>query len=252
MPAMPCSQRFEPATPASTSVGQGLVGERLAALGSKRALRGGDTLFEQGDEARQLFEILEGVVKLAKLLPDGRRQVIGFLYPGQLIGLAHADSHAYTAEALGAVTVRRYDRRSFEAVVDHDRTLRRRLMSHVSAELKAAQDHLLLLGRKTALERVAAFLLTLAERTPEGEAVDLPMSRQDIGDYLGLTLETVSRILGQLKAAGAIRLLTLRRLTILRRDELADVADADVADKELDLGDNGHRDDRWRRAAWPT
>jgi len=160
------------------------------------------TLFEQGALAGSVFNITEGVVRLYKSLPDGRRQIMGFALPGDFLGLALMDRYGVTAEAVTPVRVCRFARAAFLSYIDDKPHLLRRLHEFAGHELSLAQDQMLLLGRKTAEEKVAAFLINLQTRYgrigPMSVTVELPMSRQDIADYLGLTIETVSRTLTKL------------------------------------------------------
>jgi CRP/FNR family transcriptional regulator len=167
-------------------------------------------LFSEGDTAQHVFNITSGTVCLSKTLADGRRQITGFLSEGDFIGLAHGDTCAYTAESLTSVEACRFPRERFERYMAEHPQVERRLLQIASTELAAAQDQMLLLGRKTAIERVASFLLRLSEKAVAhgrpGNPIALPMSRGEIGDYLGLTLETVSRTMTQLRRSGAIDL----------------------------------------------
>ena len=162
-------------------------------------------------------------------MPDGRRQITGFATAGHLLGLAPEGLCVYTAEALTEVTLRRYKRAAVERLIDEVPGFARRMLAATSQELRAAQDQMLLLGRKSASEKVASFLVMIAEqqaRSGEDE-LDLPMTRSDIADYLGLTIETVSRTLSKLKQAGLIALPTAVRIEILDRDRLEDMAAGD-------------------------
>jgi CRP/FNR family transcriptional regulator len=180
-------------------------------------------LFEQGALAGCVFNVTEGVVRLFKSLPDGRRQIMGFALPGDFLGLALMDRYGVTAEAVTQVRVCRFVRSSFLTYVDDKPHLLRRLHEFAGHELSLAQDQMLLLGRKTAEEKVAAFLINLQARYgrigPISVTVPLPMSRQDIADYLGLTIETVSRTLTKLArekiilvVPDGVRLLSTERL----------------------------------------
>lgn len=159
-------------------------------------------LFDQGAPAGSVFNVTEGVVRLYKSLPDGRRQIMGFALPGDFLGLALMDRYGVTAEAVTTVKVCRFMRSSFVSYIDGKPHLLRRLHEFAGHELSLAQEQMLLLGRKTAEEKVAAFLINLQTRYsrigPMSVTVPLPMSRQDIADYLGLTIETVSRTLTKL------------------------------------------------------
>jgi CRP/FNR family transcriptional regulator, anaerobic regulatory protein len=180
-------------------------------------------LFDQGALAGSVFNVTEGIVRLYKSLPDGRRQIVGFALPGDFLGLALMDRYGVAAEAVTQVRVCRFARPAFIAYVDGKPHLLRRLHEFAGHELSLAQDQMLLLGRKTAEEKVAAFLLNLQTRYSRIGApsvtVPLPMSRQDIADYLGLTIETVSRTLTKLArekiiviVPDGVRLLTAERL----------------------------------------
>ncbi|HYE00209.1 MAG TPA: helix-turn-helix domain-containing protein [Alphaproteobacteria bacterium] len=194
----------------------------LDALARTVALARDATLFAEGDDADFVYVVVSGTIRIHKTLPDGRRQITGFLGAGDFLGLSAGESHVYSAEAVTAASVKRIDRSRFEAVAATDAALQRQLMAFTSSELLAAQDQMLLLGRKTARERLCSFLLALAEKARRrgegGERIALPMSRTDIADHLGLTLETVSRTVTQLKTSGLIRLLDGQRV------QLADIA----------------------------
>jgi CRP/FNR family transcriptional regulator len=183
---------------------------RLMEATVRFAYEEGRTFVAEGDAATHLYNITSGVVRLSKLLPDGRRQIVGFLLPGDLLGLSSNETYAHSAEAITPVEVCRFSRRRLDEMLDEFPALHRRLLGIAASELGAAQAQMVLLGRKTARERIASFLLTLARRAGAvglaTEPLHLPMTRTDIGDYLGLTIETVSRGFSQLKAEGAIAL----------------------------------------------
>jgi CRP-like cAMP-binding protein len=160
----------------------------------------------QGEQAASCYRILSGCVRLVKLLEDGRRQVGEFLMAGDLLGFDALDTHDFAAEAVTDVVLRRYPRRMVDALAESNVALARRLRDLTSVSLRTAHLRLLLLGRKTASERIASFLLEMAERLPQIHArvLDLPMSRTDMADHLGLTIETVCRILAHLRRDGTI------------------------------------------------
>jgi CRP/FNR family transcriptional regulator len=168
------------------------------------------------------------MVRLYKLLPDGRRQIVGFLLPGDLVGLSAGDAYAHSAEAITPVEVCRFSRRRLDGLLDEFPAMHRRLLGIAASELGAAQAQMVLLGRKTARERIASFLLTLERRAAAvglaTEPLHLAMTRTDIGDYLGLTIETVSRTFSQLKAEGAIALPRPGEVRFLDRRRLAEAA----------------------------
>ncbi len=174
---------------------------RLNAIASRVRLAPEQVLFCEGDEADAVYAVTEGVVRLSKMLPDGRRQITGFLSPGGFLGIAYSDTYAYSAEAVTQLTLCRFPRRRLEAMSEEMPNLERQLLSIASNELKVAQDQMLLLGRKSAEEKISTFLLQWCRRSgggcEPGCVVDLPMNRTDIADYLGLTTETVSRTLSR-------------------------------------------------------
>jgi CRP/FNR family transcriptional regulator len=185
--------------------------KRLGAASETVHLAVGETLVREGDQAANLFTITEGVVRVYKLLADGRRQIVGFLYPGDMLGLASGDRYAFEAEALEPVTACRFRKGEYKSLLRELPDLEAALLDRACHELQAAQDQMLLLGRKSAAERLASFLLDLASRDRRsggtGKVVRLPMTRGEIADYLGLTTETVSRTTTRLKTRGVIRLL---------------------------------------------
>jgi CRP/FNR family transcriptional regulator len=168
-------------------------------------------------------------VRLSKSTPDGRRQVVDFLIEGEFFGISSDRCYGYSVEAIARTTLVRYARARLEAAIEAQPDLARRLFGIACAELQRARQHLLLLGRKSADEKIASFLLTLALRLdPEGDALDalqLPMSRQDMADYLGLTIETVSRTLTRLRRDGLIALPTPQHVLLLRPERLRDLAE---------------------------
>lgn len=198
-------------------------------LGWTIRLGAGQPLFHEGDPATRVFTLTEGALKLYKLLPDGRRQVTGFMLPGDFLGITIDDDYAFTVEALADSKLCWFPRSRFGAFVEAHPDLERGLYRLAAHELAAAQAQMVLLGRKTAEERVASFFVALLERAERAAGgaegmVDLPMSRLDIADYLGLTKETVSRVLASLKNKRAIRLAALTRIEILDRDALEAIA----------------------------
>jgi len=196
--------------------------------GSKKLLAAGETLCWQGDAATHVFTLTRGVLRLSKLLSDGRRQVAGFAFPGDFLGVTMEDEHPFTAEAVGEAELCQFSRPRFDAFAEEHPELERRLYTAAARELSATRDQLMLLGRKTAAERLASFILEMARRTAQasGEPMraKLPMSRMDIADYLGLRIETVSRELGALKSARLVRMMGVHDLHILAPERLTDLA----------------------------
>ncbi|MGE0254876.1 MAG: cyclic nucleotide-binding domain-containing protein [Alphaproteobacteria bacterium] len=198
-------------------------------MAARVAAADGTDIFGEGEPAGALYNLTGGTVKLYKLLPDGRRQITGFLFPGDFLGLAMNEAYAHTAEAVGDVTLCRFPRGRFEGLLERLPRLEHRLLEMASNELAQAQDQMLLLGRKTATEKIASFLLLLSRRqAARGEPaspVRLPMGRADIADYLGLTVETVSRCFTALKTGGPIRLLTSSAVELRDRAALEALAE---------------------------
>lgn len=176
----------------------------LASLAVVTEIDAGRCFIAEGEPAESFFNITAGTVKLYKLLPDGRRQITGFAGPGHFLGLAVSSTYAFSAEAIEPVRFCRFSRPKLRSLLVDFPKLERRLLEVAATELVAAQEQMLLLGRKTAKERLASFLLMqTAQGAPGVEPsahVTLPMTRGDIADYLGLTIETVSRTLSRLRA----------------------------------------------------
>lgn len=187
------------------------------------------TIFNEGDDARYSYKVVEGGVRLCKLMPDGRRQIAEFMLPGDLFGFEFGDEHSLTAEALGDVVVVRCARSQMERMSDEQPQVRKQLMNHLRRELSSAQTHLVMLGRQTAKERIASFLLLLAERADaeNGDVIELPMSRQDIADYLGLTIETVCRALSDLKRDRFIGIPNRHQIEVKNLAALENIAECD-------------------------
>lgn len=205
--------------------------EKFRSLGWTLKLSSGQALFHEGDPATRVFTLTRGTLKLYKLLADGRRQVTGFLHPGDFLGISVDDEHAFSAEALEESQLCWFPRGRFDDFVEEQPTMERELYRMAAHELAAAQQQFVLLGRKTASERLASFLLLLDERAELSNGVGaamvrLPMSRSDIADYLGLTKETVSRVMSALKRDRIIRLESLDLIQILDRDRLEHLAEA--------------------------
>jgi len=169
------------------------------------------TVFAQEEMTTSFYNLLEGVMRLYKLLPDGRRQIVGFALPGDFLGMAASARHGFSADAIGPVVVCRFSRASFTRFIEDRPHLLRRINELAVRELSQARDHMVLLGRRSAEEKVATFLVgwrdRLAQQSAPRKTVPLPMSRQDIADYLGLTIETVSRTFTKLDRDGVIEIL---------------------------------------------
>lgn len=180
----------------------------------------GQAVFRQGDPARQVFRIQSGAVVSYSLLADGRRQVTGFHLPGGFLGLEAGVVHTTTSEALTHVEAQALDRVDLAVRAATDNALARALWQASVGAFQRSEDHALILARQGATERVAAFLLDFSERLGGADVIDLPMTRQDIADYLGLTIHTVSRTLSQLQNDGLIEARSTRHVRLLRRARL--------------------------------
>lgn len=206
----------------------------LVAESSRVAVSAGRCFIEEGAPAHDFYVLAGGRAKLFSLMPDGRRQIIGFAELGDFLGLASSETYAFTAEALGDVSLCRFPRSSIDRLVERFPRLRCRLQREASSELVKMQARLMLLGRKTARERLASFLVEQAipccahGQTIQDEhgplTLPLPMSRTDIADYLGLTIETVSRTFGLFKKEGLISVRGASSVTLLAPGVLSNMA----------------------------
>jgi CRP/FNR family transcriptional regulator, nitrogen fixation regulation protein len=198
--------------------------------GSLHSFAPDQEIFGEGDLADFLFEVVSGAVRTYKLLSDGRRQIDAFHFPGDIFGIEMGGEHRFSAEAIQEVTVRAIRRRSLDALARGEPELPSRLFAAMALSLERAQNHMLLLGRKSAREKIASFLLGLADRNSGAKTLELPMSRADIADHLGLTIETVSRTLTQLQREKLIELPSSRRVIVLRN--MAALRQLDAGDSE--------------------
>jgi CRP/FNR family transcriptional regulator, anaerobic regulatory protein len=168
----------------------------------------GETVFAQEEMTTSFYNLQEGIMRLYKLLADGRRQIIGFALPGDFLGLAASSRHNFSADAIGHVGLCQFSRSAFARFSEDKTDLLQRINELAIRELSRAQDHMVLLGRRSAEEKVATFLIRWRRRIAlvngPSPAVPLPMSRQDIADYLGLTIETVSRTFTRFEREGVI------------------------------------------------
>jgi CRP/FNR family transcriptional regulator, nitrogen fixation regulation protein len=176
-------------------------------------------IYGENEPAEYLYKVISGTVRTYKVLSDGRRQIGAFYLPGDMFGLEVGDEHTFSAEAIIDSRVLVIKRSSVIGLAARDTGIARELWTMTAGELQRVQDHIMLLI-KTAQERVAGFLLEMAGRSPKGDEISLPMSRQDIADYLGLTIETVSRTLTQLENSAAIAVPTSRRIVLRNRGAL--------------------------------
>jgi CRP-like cAMP-binding protein len=225
--------------PVSLSVVSGQIAETskpqdddlraLQQIGTKVRFARNKTIFNEGDDAAYTYKIISGAVRLCKHTSNGRRQIADFLLAGDYFGFLELGTYSFTAEAVSDVVVMCYPQRQIEQLSNTMPSMSRRLLMLLSQRLLGMQDHLVMLGRQAAKERVASFLLLLAERSEaeEGEAFEVPMSRQDMADYLGLTIETVCRALSDLKRSHVIGIPNVHQIVIKDTEALEDAADCD-------------------------
>lgn len=197
---------------------------RIQEYGARLHFQRNEVLFTEGDAAEHFYRIISGTVRLCRYMPDGRRYIVDFQVPGDVIGLTESPDHPMSAEGVTDVIVVAYPRVCFDRMARDCPDLRTQHLCHLSSSLLSAQQHMFVLGCQKAKERVASFVLRLADRLDlcHGDRLDLAMSRQDIADHLGLTIETISRSISALRTEGALLVpnthqLVLRDMTILRR-----------------------------------
>jgi CRP/FNR family nitrogen fixation transcriptional regulator len=185
--------------------------------------RQGKEVYGEKESADYIYQVKTGAIRSYKLLSDGRRQITAFHLAGDIFGLVNGESHRFTTEAIVKTTLRLIKRQSLETVAKDDAALTGTLLSLTANNLQHAENHMLLLGRKTATERVAAFLVEMDRRLTAAGVMSLPMVRRDIADYLGLTIETVSRALSRMRRAGVLDFegTTQREIVILNHQRLA-------------------------------
>jgi len=208
-------RRFTPAIPGSPP----LAGA-IEMMGAAMTFSRNSEIYGEGEPADYLYKVVSGTVRTSKILADGRRQVGAFHLPGDVFGLEVGDNHAFSAEAITDAKVLVVRRSALIGLAIRDGNVARQMWAQAGNELARVQDHIMLLV-KTAQERVASFLLEMADRAPHHDRVELSMSRQDIADYLGLTIETVSRTLSMLESDGAIALPTSHCVMLRKRAALA-------------------------------
>lgn len=228
-PSAAAIERIFSAVPANTQdEAPSLTGylQKMAGFGSRVRFGRGETIFSQDDACDQVYRIVSGTVRLCRYMPDGRRCIVDFLMPGDLMGFVETAAQPVSAEAVTEVTVCAYPRACFDRLVRENTEVRDQLLSHISSTLLTAHQHLFVLGCQKAKERLASFLLRMSERTDlmEGERLDLSMSRQDIADHLGVTIETISRMVAALRADGVILVPNSHQLIVRDMDALRSLA----------------------------
>jgi CRP/FNR family nitrogen fixation transcriptional regulator len=199
---------------------QNALAQSMQMMGAVMSFPRNSEIFGENEPADYVYRVISGSVRTYKILSDGRRQVGGFYLPGDIFGLEFAEEHTFSAEAIADAKVVVVKRSAITALAGRDSAIGRELFALTGRELRRVQDRVLLLV-KSAQERVASFLLEMAERASAGNIVELPMSRQDIADYLGLTIETVSRTLTGLESAATIEVPTSRRIVLRNRSALS-------------------------------
>jgi CRP/FNR family transcriptional regulator len=208
--------------------------ETLSGLFSRQpveCLQPGQSIFFEGDEAKHVFEVAEGALRIFRIISDGRRVITGFVFEGDLLGVSLKGNYLYSAEAIVGTKIRRLTRRNFEAAVQESEELRPQLFERVCDEMAAAQDQMVLLSCKSAEERLCTFLLKHLRRAAAKNGVQsmvaLPMTRQDMADYLGLTIETVSRTITKLTNKGVLGCVGRHSVKIIKPMLLAQLAGDD-------------------------
>lgn len=198
---------------------------------NERSLRAHEHLFMANDTQTHIYQVLDGVVGIYKMLADGRRQIVTFCYPGDLIGIEDSGTWLHHGEALCNTRIRCISLSTIDALVKSEPGFGQALVSSLATELAETRDQLLSLGRKSALEKVATFLLRISRRNQRENRDEaqlfLPMTRAEIADYLGLTIETVSRNITRLRTSGLIRLENKNQVQILDMDQLEELAEGD-------------------------
>ena len=205
--------------PASAANETAPLAQHMHMMGAAMAFVRNAEIFGENEPADYLYKLISGTVRTYKILSDGRRQIGGFYLPGDVFGLEFGDEHTHSAEAMTDAKVLVIKRSALTELAGRDATVAHELYALTACELRRAQDRLVLLI-KSAQERVASFLLEMAERAPCGDSIELPMPRQDIADYLGLTIETVSRTFTALEGSAAIDVPTSRRIVLRNRAAL--------------------------------
>ena len=201
----------------------------LQAIGSKARIARNQTIFCQGDGADCIYKVVSGVVRLCKHLGGGRRHIVQFAFPGDFFSVMDLPTQSFTAEAVGDCVLMSYPKSAVAALGEERPSVRRRFVTLMAQRLRDMENHLAVLGRQTAKERVISFLLALGMRIglDEDDLVDVPMNRQDIADYLGLTNETVCRVVAELKRAGLIDTPNSRQFILSDTDALEALAEGD-------------------------
>lgn len=210
-------------------LGIGSASEPLDCMGACMTFERNAEIFAENDLAEYLYKVVSGAVRTCRLTSDGRRHIGAFYLPGDVFGFEAGAFHRVCAEALRDCKIRVVRKSRYLARAEADSEFFARLWEHTVRHLERAENHMFLLGRKCAQERIAAFLLDMAKRLPDGNVLELPMSRQDIADYLGLTIETVSRTLTQMERDRILAIPASRRIVLRNRHALVQMNDCMAA-----------------------
>jgi CRP/FNR family nitrogen fixation transcriptional regulator len=224
MPAVASRPALARSRTAPAPAGMAALVDQMDLMGARMSFTRNSEIYGENEPADYVYKVVSGAVRTYKIFDDGRRQIGGFYFPGEAFGLELGDEHEFSAEAIDNSVILVVKRSAMVALADREPDMARKLWSFTASELQRAQKRMLLLV-KSAEERVAYFLLEMAGRLQSAEAVDLPMSRQDIADYLGLTIETVSRTLTQLETKATIALPKSRHV-VLRNPKALNKLDA--------------------------
>lgn len=226
-PRTPCGACAVRRLALCTALSQDELSE-LSTIAVSLTLAPKQTFIHQGDPAAHVFIVRDGAVKIFNLLPDGRRLVVAFLFAGDFLGIVNRPAYAYSAEAIGQVQLCRFVRSDFDDFLARFRGMQKRLLDVANHELHAAQHQVTLLGRKTAREKVTSFLIEFSECAAKSGRTDnpitIPVTRQDIGDYLGLAVETVSRLFTMLNRERVITLLPNGQVHLNDKKQLSDMS----------------------------
>ena len=202
--------------------------KEFSSISSEKKFNNKKNIFLQQDEAKNIYNITEGNVKIYQLIDDGRIQIIGFLYPGDFFGSYKNGKYNYCAEAIGDVRVCIFEQKKLDQYIEKNMILAKELLNQTSFELTLAQDRLGVLGKLDATERLAKFIMNISEQRKrigwQNNPISLPMTRQDIADYLGLTIETVSREISKLKSSNIIKVLSSKQIFINDIDKLSSLS----------------------------
>ncbi|MEE9334610.1 MAG: helix-turn-helix domain-containing protein [Granulosicoccaceae bacterium] len=212
----------------SNNSGQIKIGHSYSGTGEK-SLNVNEHLYIEGDKQNHVYFLLEGVVGTYKMMADGRRQIVGFVYPGDMLGFDHAETFSSSAEALSTCRVRCIPSSAIEKLMLNEPGFGQTVLRITSRELADTRDLLVSLGKKSAMEKLSTFLLRISQRTEThgqlSNTINLPMKRGEIGDYLGLTIETVSRNFTKLKRSKVIELVSNSEVRINDIDALMELAE---------------------------